>query len=626
MEEESSNNNRNKKRILYVILMLGLTAVVALVGTYAWFVGQDKVIVEPFEIQISSPDDLEISLDGATWNSTLTLNEQIVLGTATAGTHQAYTGNKNKWASSGLFPFSSNGADSGYTSGRLKLFIKNSVTATKGGYRFKADAIDNSTTESDGYVAFDLLIKNGTKANYDTTYDEDKNEAIYLTRDSSVTVTNTGALSPDRGVANSIRVAFKPVGRVKWDTTPTTTITGINCTTSATVTGLCTDQDTAIWEPNNTKHDSTLVTEYNERCKVRTAINTYKTSASDLLVYSCNTLENGKDSDTYVVNSAFASSLKTDIYDGHNYYTNGTLANIDTFTDTKKALGGDFRKTLFSLAPNSITKVRIYIYLEGQDLDNDSEISNGSRVAVKFGFTKDGFSTETTTDTPTLEDYTWNEIKTLSSELVAGTLTYAQLTSKYGIALGQTKVATINGEKHKFRLVGTNHDIDASGNTLGMTFEQVDLMNTGQKMKNSMSSSDSWENSGLKTTINSWTIESELDAVITAAKKSVVTSVSSGTQTYSTSKLWIMSETEITNAQTNTKGGTAEGTPYAYYASQSYSLASALKRQKGASVEYWLRSASNYQSSNSKFVVYKGTTMGSEASTSTRGVAVCFCI
>lgn len=47
------------------------------------------------------------------------------------------------------------------------------------------------------------------------------------------------------------------------------------------------------------------------------------------------------------------------------------------------------RPTFFKLAANSITKIRVYIYLEGQDVDNYDLISLGKKVSVQFGFTKD---------------------------------------------------------------------------------------------------------------------------------------------------------------------------------------------------------------------------------------------
>ena len=41
------------------------------------------------------------------------------------------------------------------------------------------------------------------------------------------------------------------------------------------------------------------------------------------------------------------------------------------------------------IAPNSVTKVRVYIYLEGQDVDNYDLASLGNSIKINFGFTKD---------------------------------------------------------------------------------------------------------------------------------------------------------------------------------------------------------------------------------------------
>ena len=49
------------------------------------------------------------------------------------------------------------------------------------------------------------------------------------------------------------------------------------------------------------------------------------------------------------------------------------------------------RPTFITLAPNSITKVRVYIYIEGQDVDNYDFASLGKKISVAFGFTKERF-------------------------------------------------------------------------------------------------------------------------------------------------------------------------------------------------------------------------------------------
>ena len=53
---------------------------------------------------------------------------------------------------------------------------------------------------------------------------------------------------------------------------------------------------------------------------------------------------------------------------------------------------GTKRPTFITLAPNSITKVRVYIFIEGQDIDNYDFSSIGKQIQVNFGFTKERFT------------------------------------------------------------------------------------------------------------------------------------------------------------------------------------------------------------------------------------------
>ena len=92
------------------------------------------------------------------------------------------------------------------------------------------------------------------------------------------------------------------------------------------------------------------------------------------------------------------------MYDGTDYngYTGsisstaqaGKLFAYDYFTDQEKSLTGVERPTFITLAPNSITKIRIYIWIEGQDVDNYDFASLGKKISVAFGLTKERFFDE----------------------------------------------------------------------------------------------------------------------------------------------------------------------------------------------------------------------------------------
>ena len=45
-----------------------------------------------------------------------------------------------------------------------------------------------------------------------------------------------------------------------------------------------------------------------------------------------------------------------------------------------------------TLAPNSITKVRVYVWIEGQDIDNYDFAQLGKEISINFGFTKERYT------------------------------------------------------------------------------------------------------------------------------------------------------------------------------------------------------------------------------------------
>ena len=98
---------------------------------------------------------------------------------------------------------------------------------------------------------------------------------------------------------------------------------------------------------------------------------------------------------TYAINSQITSDNKVNIFDGHNGYegSNTYLKEVDYFTDTMKNAQDDARPEIFYLTPNSVTKIRVYIYIEGQDVDNYDIDTEGKKIKASFGFTKDKFDT-----------------------------------------------------------------------------------------------------------------------------------------------------------------------------------------------------------------------------------------
>lgn len=373
-------NKLSNKAKNILSLLFSLTLIIS-VSTYAWFLNMDSVYTTSYELSIAATESLLISLDGKKWDYEVTINE--------TNFEETYEGNSNSWPRSGLIPLSSSGKIH-QPSSRMILYEKSGLTATPGGYRLLSSPVQNlSENETDGYIAFDIFIKNFGGDQYLKELNELTEQALYLTHDSEIGLSLNGGVS-GFGAENSIRVAFAQIGRVVGTETNQDAITGITCETDDKVTGIC--RDAVIWEPNDKKHSPYAIAYYNETCKKRIGrdirdFNSYKGK--------CPSLKDGDYAPTYVITAPIKSEHHVDIYDGdaYNGYTKSSqLKKQDYFTDTMKDLKGLERTPIFTLSANSITKLRVYIWLEGQDIDNNNFIKQGKKLSLNFAFTKDRFS------------------------------------------------------------------------------------------------------------------------------------------------------------------------------------------------------------------------------------------
>ncbi len=421
----TDESKTKRKRMKKLVAILALNALIFIVATYAWFIGMRQVSVSSFEIEIATTDSLLLSLDGNRWDTTVTINSDNFQSVS-------YEGNVNNWAGydstnryTGLKPISSIGEIDTATS-TLKMFEKASLTATPGGYRLLASRIHNYetnaqragsvnaqgfNTENGGYIAFDLFIRNFSGHAYYDNLDIYNEEAIYLTTDSEVTVGSTGV--EDTGIENSVRVAFAQIGRVNGTTTDVATITGIKCIPgeNSPVTGIC--RTAQIWEPNDTLHDENAIRFYDTSCRPRITPQDDSENPTDIrdaaaytLSGHCGTVADGTARKTYAIGRVVEVADKIDVYDGTQYngyeattretYNDTSLAlyDFDYFTDTERDMTGMDRPTFMTLAPNSITKVRVYVWIEGQDVDNYDFSVIGKQIVVGFGFTKERFTEE----------------------------------------------------------------------------------------------------------------------------------------------------------------------------------------------------------------------------------------
>ena len=280
-------NKRHTRRIKRLALICTLCTVILVVSTYAWFIGMKTVNVASFDVEIAATDGLSLSLNGEYWAETVNISStnykySEAADKATLKENYIYDGSTNTWGGSGLIPISSIGQIDADAS-RLIMFEKGSLTTTAGGYRLMASRVKNETVESNkeegnGFVAFDLFIRNLSGSAYYAEYNQLNEEAIYLNQSSKVEVKNTGADQDKTGIENSVRVAFAQIGRVEAEKNDTdgkisaekaALVQGINCKTPGSgVTAIC-DRYAQIWEPNDTKHVQNAINWYDTSCRTR---------------------------------------------------------------------------------------------------------------------------------------------------------------------------------------------------------------------------------------------------------------------------------------------------------------------------------------------------------------------
>lgn len=311
----TKKQQERKRKSRTLILLLFLTIIMFGTSTYAWFTANRVVTINSLDVHVEASNGLQISTDASTWKSVIT-NADI--------TTNAYTGNVNQ-VPSDVTAVSTDGVVN-TTTGRLNMYgavIDND--ATTGDYTITA-ALETDAAGSTGkYIAFDVFLR------------VDTSRPIYLTTESNVS--NTDAT--DKGLKNSARVGFVMLGNAASDSS-TSTLIGLNNAAASAI----------IWEPNTDTHTSivtnSVAPEYG--IDVSGASTTY-----------------------YGINKAIptAQNLKQ-VVAGSTSYTTQVTPTIKTVA------GFDTYQTAFTLQAG-VTKVRIYMWIEGQDIDCENN-ATGSNI------------------------------------------------------------------------------------------------------------------------------------------------------------------------------------------------------------------------------------------------------
>jgi len=198
--------------------------------------------------------------------------------------------------------------------------------------------LEENTSNNDAeFIAFDIFLRNLTTSPYsDNLYLIDGTRVINSSKDM------------DDTAANAIRLGFVFMGGGVDRNASSNEVQHLTCRPT------CTQY---IYEPNSTMHNE---------------------SSIEILEKHGITLIPGVQYPTY---SVYRSKDKVQMWAGVENsgipFDNTVFKRQDTSTTLNTPIGQ---------IPSGITKVRVYIWLEGQDVDNEDTASLGTGVGVKLNF------------------------------------------------------------------------------------------------------------------------------------------------------------------------------------------------------------------------------------------------
>lgn len=421
MGKKKTKNKRNTElKVIFFIILVA--AALFIISTYAWFSTQKNVSITNLQGMVEVAEGLEISLDAKNWAN------EIVLGDNMNIIDNAYEGHRNI-SPKEMLPVSTLGKVTNTTSQTDLKMIRGKVTNSKELsdiiYMDETLAKDPDSSKHNssnaaypGYFAFDIFLKNSSKQ-----YDVD--DALQLNYNSSLKIIESG--NDEVGLQNTVRVAL-----AKYGTGAITSGSGSNIVRSGVAdvmagqteilqkTGAVSGgdavyiTDVAMWEPNSNDHVDYIVTNNNIITWSASEGPKYGTYSEDKKRYLFNATTQMP---TYALtDSAIDTSIK-DIYwwdvdktykvDGdNNTHSNSGLMEKQMVLQTTRKSADDYTikegvqnlfstmnstestRSPFTIAPNSIVRLRVYVWLEGQDIDCINYASHGGGVTLNLGLVK----------------------------------------------------------------------------------------------------------------------------------------------------------------------------------------------------------------------------------------------
>lgn len=325
MKKSEAKKNRKRRKIFLAFIMILFTGIILTASTYAWFTANHNVKVESIDVNVTATNGLQISTDATNWKAVVTKDDI---------TGANWSGVKNQVPKANLNPVSTAGTID-TTTGYMDMYLGTISTNTDNGNNQLTATKETDTNGQVGnYVAFDLFFQ------------INEQKQIYLTEASKVTASQGGE---DTAIQYAARVAFIDEGNVAYDAS------------AQAAQALKAGTTAWIWEPNYDVHKAS---------GIQNALNTYgittKATGAEKLNYKG-------------VNAVIDTGVPVNSTD--TKYFKDVTTNVSPFG------GITTRMKPFTLNAG-VTKIRVYMWVEGQDVDCEDNASGGT-VSYNLSFSID---------------------------------------------------------------------------------------------------------------------------------------------------------------------------------------------------------------------------------------------
>ena len=324
-----------KKKFDLMLLVTFFLGVLLIFSAYAWFYASLDVQVKFVNLVVSKKNGLFISLDGIDFDSSVQITKENLI----KNLKNTYPSNNSQWADYGLYPVSSLGIPDSNTS-KFDMYYSTGFQVdniNKKRYLTTRKSIESIPDDNKNYIAFDLFLKNITGSPV--------SDNLYIDEGTNVIV-DEGNTEQIQGLVNSVRMGFVKIGTVPRNSS-IDEIQNMECNNNCQM---------IIYEPNSTAHTDLSI----ERAKK------YGINLIDGQYYP--TIAVAKEMDFYEISEVIKGNPS------ENFRLQETRFSIE--------------EPIFEI-PDGITKVRVYVWLEGQDIDSLETRSEGADVSVIINLIKD---------------------------------------------------------------------------------------------------------------------------------------------------------------------------------------------------------------------------------------------